>query len=144
MMTINLVKLCVGAETVEDLRDWVRKRVRQSEEEGAGKVHQHVTRMHPRRDAELADGGSVYWIIKGNILVRQRIIGFEKRLGADQIERTAILLKPNLILTEAQPRRAFQGWRYLNDEDAPKDLPRKRGKSPPPELSAQLADLGLL
>ncbi|MEO1243909.1 MAG: DUF1489 domain-containing protein [Pseudomonadota bacterium] len=143
-MTINLVKLCVGAETVEDLRDWVKKRVRQSERDGAGKVHHHVTRMHPRRDAELASGGSIYWVIKGNILVRQRIIGFEKRVGADQIERTAILLKPNLILTEAQPRRAFQGWRYLSSEDAPKDLPRKRGKNPPPELSAQLADLGLL
>ena len=75
---------------------------------------------------------------------RQKILGFKKRLSADQIERTAIYLEPELILTEAQPRRAFQGWRYLTVEDAPKDLGSRRGNSPPPELSAELAELGLL
>lgn len=143
-MTIHLVKLSVGAETVDDLRAWVEKRSRQSEKAGEGKVHQHVTRMHPRRTEELLNGGSIYWVIKGMVQARQKILGFKKRLGADQIERTAIYLEPKLVLTEAQPRRAFQGWRYLTVEDAPKDLGRRRGKSPPPELSAELAELGLL
>lgn len=143
-MTIHLVKLSVGAETVDDLRVWVEKRSRQSEEAGEGKVHQHVTRMHPRRTEELLDGGSIFWVIKGMVQARQKILDFKKRLGADQIERTAIYLEPELILTEAQPRRAFQGWRYLTVEDAPRDLGKRRGKSPPPELNAELAELGLL
>ena len=143
-MTVHLVKLCVGAETVGDLRDWVEKRTHQNEKAGHGRIHNHVTRMHPRRETELLGGGSLYWVIKGVILVRQAILGFEKRLGADQIERTAILLVPELVLTEPQHRRAFQGWRYLSAADAPGDLSLKRGKQPPPELSVELAELGLL
>lgn len=144
-MTVHLVKLCVGAESVADLEAWALKKAAASEKAGRGRIHDHVTRMHPRRENEILDGGSLYWVIKGVILVRQRIIGFERRTGKDGIERTAILLKPDLVPTEPQPRRAFQGWRYLRVEDAPKDLARRRGKRPPPpELSVKLAELGLL
>ena len=90
------------------------------------------------------DGGSLYWVIKGVVLARQVILGFEPRHGADGVERTAILLEPRLTLTEPQSRRAFQGWRYLSPDDAPFDLSAVRGKETPPELSAALADLGLL
>lgn len=143
-MTIHLLKLCVGASSVEDQRAWIKKRTAANEQAGRGRIHDHVTRMHPRRENELLDGGSLYWVIKGVVLVRQKILGLEKRIGADGIERAAILLEPKLILTEPQPRRAFQGWRYLRVEDAPADLPRRSRKAPPPELNAELAALGLL
>lgn len=143
-MTLHLVKLCAGAESVGDLVARIDRRAAVNEQAGLGRAHDHVTRMHPRRDRELLDGGSLYWVIKGVILARQRIVGFEKRVGKDEIERTAILLDPSYVLTEAQPRRAFQGWRYLQAEDAPRDLKRAGGKAPPPELSRKLAELGLL
>ncbi len=143
-MTLHLVKLCAGADGVEDLVHRIEYRVAVNEKSGLGRVHDHVTRMHPRREAELLDGGSIYWVIKGAILARQAITGFERRTGADEIERTAILLDPVCVLTEAQPRRAFQGWRYLSGEDAPKDLKTRGRKAPPPELGRALAELGLL
>lgn len=143
-MTVHMVKLCVGADTVDDQRYWVEKKSRANQKAGHGNVHDHVTRMRPRREDELLDGGSLYWVIKGVILVRQKILGFEQRTGLDAIQRTALLLEPNLVLTEPQPRRAFQGWRYLPAEDAPKDLRNSGGKGPPPELGAELAELGLL
>ena len=143
-MTVHLVKLCVGAESVADQADWVKRRSAGNEAAGKGKIHDHVTRMRPRRVDELCRGGSLYWVIKGVILARQTILGLEARTGHDGIDRTAILLEPRLTLTEPQPRRAFQGWRYLEPADAPADLRRARGKAPPPELSAELAELGLL
>lgn len=143
-MTLHLVKLCAGADGVEDLIARIEHRVAVNERAGLGRVHDHMTRMHPRREKELLDGGSIYWVIKGAIVVRQVILGFERRTGADEIERTAILLDPAHILTAPQPRRAFQGWRYLPDEDAPKDLKGRGKKDPPPELGRALAELGLL
>ncbi len=148
-MTLHLVKLCAGAESVDDLAARISYRSEANKAAGLGAVHDHVTRMHPRREEELLGGGSIYWVIKGVILARQKIVGFERRTGNDDIERTAILLDPAYVLTEPQPRRAFQGWRYLPGEDAPRDLKgqslKGRGrKGPPPELGAKLAELGLL
>ncbi|WP_411816028.1 DUF1489 family protein [Hyphococcus sp. DH-69] len=145
MTALNLVKLCVGAETIDDLVARIESRVRINKAAGVGSVHDHVTRMHPRRESELLDGGSIYWVIKGIVSARQPIIGFEKRTGTDGIQRTAILLDPAFVLTEPQPRRAFQGWRYLTAEDAPRDIKRgKRQKGMSPELGRELAELGLL
>jgi hypothetical protein len=143
-MPLHLLKLCVGAVSVDDQRDWIKRRVAWNEAQGRGAVHDCVTRMRPRRRDELLDDGSLYWVIKGVVLARQRILDLRPRTGEDGIERTAIMLEPELALTEPQPRRAFQGWRYLNAEDAPSDLASRRGKTPPPELFATLADLGLL
>ncbi len=143
-MTLHLIKLCAGAESVEDLVARIDYRRGVNEAAGRGRIHDHVTRMHPRREKELLNGGSIYWVIKGVVLARQNILGFERRTGKDEIERTAILLDPAYILTEPQPRRAFQGWRYLTGEDAPKDLKKRGRKSPSPELGAELAELGLL
>ena len=143
-MTVHLLKLCVGAETIDDLRGWVEKRVLENKRAGFGRVHHHLTRMHPRREAELLNGGSIYWVIKGVVQVRQVIVGFEKRIGADQIMRTAILLEPELHPTHPQNRRAFQGWRYLTSADAPDDLVIGSGKELPSELITELANLGLL
>ncbi len=142
-MTVHLIKLCVGANSIEDLADWVRSRTAANLAAGHGRVHDHVTRMFPRRTDEVLDGGSIYWVISGLVQVRQRIRALEPVTGVDGIERCAILIDPKLVPTEAQPRRPFQGWRYLRPEDAPADLMRGAdGQSS--ALKAELAALGLL
>lgn len=138
---IHLVKLCVGAESVEDLLAW------QASQKGrwpAGRAL-HITRMWPRREADLLAGGSLYWVIKGVILARQPVLALEELHGADGISRCAIHLDARVVRTEPAPRRPFQGWRYLAPGDAPRDLPaaRPRDDALPPELVAILADIGL-
>ena len=78
--------------------------------------------MWPKRADELLAGGSLYWVFHGLVLARQRILGLEPRRGGDGIERCAIRLDPEVVRTLPQPRRPFQGWRYLRPEDAPRDL----------------------
>ncbi len=138
---INLVKLCVGAEKVEDLTRWQAQRM------AAGLYDQpvHVTRMRPKREDELLAGGSLYWVFKGVILARQRVLRLDEVQGEDGILRCGIALDPEVIRTEPAPRRAFQGWRYLTPEDAPRDLPETRGfeEELPEELAMALADIGL-
>ena len=135
---INLVKLCVGAEGVEDLIAWQRQRY-------AGATPVHVTRMWPKRAEEILAGGSLYWVFKGAVLARQRILGLEPREGGDGISRCAILLDPEVIRTEAAPKRPFQGWRYLKPEDSPRDLRpgRERDDPLPNDLLRALSEIGL-
>lgn len=139
---INLVKLCVGADTVEDLANW-QAHLRALH---PGRPPHHVTRMWPKRSADLLNGGSLYWVIKGVIQVRQKIVDLQEVRGEDGIRRCAIVLDDTLAHTQPAPRRAFQGWRYLTPQDAPADLPQTRATEDPlpPELSAALADIGVL
>ncbi len=134
-MVVHLVKLCVGAESVEDLASW-QTRLRQR----IGGV-QHVTRQTPRRVADILDGGSIYWVIRGRILVRQRILDLAASKGADGVARCAIVLDPALQRTTPTPRKAFQGWRYLKACDAPPDAGTSTSSEP---LPTALASLGLL
>ena len=138
---VNIVKLCVGEESVEGHIAWIaeQKALR------PGWQSCHVTRMWPKREAEVLNGGSLYWVIKGLILCRQRLIGLESRRGADGIERCALLLDDEVIRTEPMPRRAFQGWRYLEPQDSPRDLPQaRRGDTALPEaLAVALSEIGL-
>ncbi|WP_414898559.1 DUF1489 family protein [Rhodovulum sp. YEN HP10] len=138
---VNLVKLCVGAERVEDLIDWQAAR-RASLPDG---LPRHVTRMWPKRAAELLDGGALYWVFKGMILARQRVLRLDEVTGEDGITRCAIVLDPEVIRTEAVPRRPFQGWRYLEAGDAPRDLPAARAEEDelPLQLMAALAEIGV-
>jgi hypothetical protein len=138
---IHLLKLCVGADSVEDLLDWQRSQRAHWPE---GKAI-HVTRMWPKREAEVLDGGSLYWVIKGVILCRQRIIDLQEVNLGDGITRCALVLDAEVIRTEAAPRRPFQGWRYLDPKDSPRDLPKGRAKDDPlpPGLAQALAELGL-
>jgi hypothetical protein len=101
--------------------------------------------MWPRRAEAVLDGGSLYWVFKGLVLARQPILALEEVRGGDGILRCGLVLDPAVVRTEPQPRRPFQGWRYLKSEDAPRDLPKTRkGDDPlPPALSAALANLGL-
>lgn len=137
-MTTHLIKLCVGAEKVEDLIEWQAARYGN----GPGV---HVTRMWPKRDAEILDGGSLFWVFKGLVLARQKIVGLEEVIGEDGVRRCAIMLERDVIRTEAMPRRAFQGWRYLAPADAPKDIVKGRTREEPlpRELMAALTEIGL-
>ena len=142
-MTVHLIKLCVGAEGVDDLTARVQDRLVSFEKAPGGKAYIHITRMHPRRERELIDGGSIYWVIKGVVQARQRILGIEEHIGTDGIKRAVIMLDPQIILTQPAPKRAFQGWRYLSVEDAPGDL-SDYDSGAPPALTKELAELGLL
>lgn len=139
--TVHILKLCVGADAVEDLIAWQRTPPAQAPDGHP----RHVTRMWPRREAELLAGGSLYWVVKGLVLARQRILRLDEVTCADGILRCGLVLDPRIVRTEPQPRRPFQGWRYLDPAHAPRDLaPARRGDDPlPPALSAALADLGL-
>jgi len=139
---INIIKLSVGSESVESLTEWQANRRAQMSRDYA----LHITRMWPRRDQEVFNGGSMYWVIKGFIQARQQIIGFEEVIGDDGIRRCGIMLAPELIRTTAVRRRPFQGWRYLTPDDAPKDLPVGRATDDklPKDLEIALADLGLI
>jgi hypothetical protein len=140
MPMINILKLCVGADSVEDLLDWQRSQRPQWPD---GKAI-HVTRMWPRREAEVLEG-SLYWVIKGVIQARQRILDLQEVNLGDGIPRCALVLDAEVIRTEAAPRRPFQGWRYLDPKDSPRDLPKGRAKDDPlpPKLAQALAELGL-
>jgi hypothetical protein len=140
-MTMHILKLCVGAESVEDLLDWQATR----QARGADGLPRHITRMWPKRADEVLSGGSLYWVFKGLVLARQPILRFDPVTGGDGIERCAIVLDPAVVRTEPQPRRPFQGWRYLKPADAPRDLsPARAGDDAlPPGLDAALAAIGL-
>ena len=137
---LHLIKLSVGTESVESLRRWQARRLRLS-----GRVF-HQTRMMPRRADELVRGGSIYWVIKGLVQARQRLLAIEPQADADGRRSTLLVLEPELVRVVPTPRRAFQGWRYLNPEEAPPDLGEAAGDLPdmPPEMIAELRALGLL
>jgi hypothetical protein len=140
--TINLIKLSVGTENVEDLEDWQATKRAQTPDG----LPQHVTRMWPKREAEIMNGGSIYWVIKGEIQCRQKILRLDEVIGSDGIRRCAIVSDPQLIRTQPSLKRPFQGWRYLKVEDAPIDLPIGRAQEDtlPHELNLALAEIGVL
>jgi len=119
---LHLVKLSVGSESVEGLAEWQDLRRAERETAGEDSRPRHVTRMTPKRGTELLAGGSIYWVIKRNIVARQKIVALEPIVGEDGILRCAIILDPTLVRTEMRPKRPFQGWRYLTPADAPPDL----------------------
>ncbi len=106
----------------------------------------HTTRMVPKRADELLDGGSIYWVIRGQILCRERLLDIRPFVDRDGIGRCRLVLDAKLVLVEPRPFRAFQGWRYLEDKDAPRDLDRAApGAAAMPEpMRRELRDLGLL
>lgn len=145
-MALNLLKLCVGADSLQDLRDWVSQRSLLAIAAGLEPYSIHTTRMIPKRVEELLDGGSLYWVIKGQVLARQRFLDIRTFKGDDGISRCDLVLGPEVIETSPAPKRPFQGWRYLTVEDAPRDLGGSDGASDdlPSDLKRELAELGLL
>jgi hypothetical protein len=140
--TINLIKLSVGTESVETLTAWQASRAAQTPDG----LPRHVTRMWPKREAEILNGGSIYWVIKGAIQCRQKVLRLDEVIGSDSIRRCAIVLDPELHRTASALRRPFQGWRYLKPEDSPRDLPAGRAQEDalPEDLSRALAEIGVL
>ncbi len=146
-MTVHLIKLCVGCDSPEDLREWQQKRLAQRRKRKEPAVLQHVTRSMPKRRDEVLAGGSLYWVIKGLVRVRQRIVGLEATVGEDGTPRCAIVYDPEIIAVMPRQHRPFQGWRYLEPERAPADLLTSEWPSAeeaPPAMLAELRELGLL
>jgi hypothetical protein len=131
---LHLIKLSVGTEDADDLARWQKKRLRET-----GKLF-HRTRMHPKREAEILDGGSIYWVIRGLIRCRQRLTGFDRIRDDEGRRLTLLLLDPKLVFVEPVPHRAFQGWRYLEPARAPRDL--GGAADLPAALAAELRQLG--
>ncbi len=145
-MPLHLVKLCVGADSVGDLEDWITSRLAEKRRLGEPAEHKHTTRMVPKRRDELLDGGSLYWVIKGQIAVRQTLVDIRSFTDAGGIGRCDLVLDPILVEVDPRPRRPFQGWRYLVDKEVPPDfgavLPDVRAMPEP--LRRELRDLGLI
>lgn len=122
IMTLHLIKLCVGAESFDDHKAWVEATLARKQRLGQPAEQFHTTRMVPKRADELVDGGSLYWVIKGMVQARQRLLEIRPFTDDDGISRCHLVLEPTVIATRGQPRRPFQGWRYLKADDAPADL----------------------
>jgi len=145
-MPLNLIKLCVGADSVSDLEDWIKLKLKEKRKKREKPEHIHRTRMVPKRAEELTDGGSLYWVIRGEIMCRQVIKDVRPSVDKDGIGRCGIVLEPKPVLVEPRPYRAFQGWRYLAVKDAPPDLgKRDKGTAAMPDtLRRELRELGLM
>jgi len=142
-MALHLLKLCVGCDSVKDLEDWIREKRKRTKK---AREHIHTTRMVPKRAEELLDGGSLYWVIRGQIMCRHRLIAVRPFVDKEGIGRCRLALDPKVVLVESRPFRAFQGWRYLEAESAPRDLDRAApgAAAMPEQLRRELRELGLL
>jgi hypothetical protein len=135
-MALNLIKLCVGCDTIEELIAW-------HDAHRPGQPWILHTRQTPKRAAELVDGGSVYRVFKGVVLCRQRILAIDT-VGEGANARCHITLDPQIIRTSPAPRRPFQGWRYLEGHETPVDLDGgEGGEGAPLELALKLRELGV-
>jgi hypothetical protein len=143
-MTLHLIKLCVGCDSVEDLAEWLDDYLKRKRRAGQKREYAHVTRMVPKRVSHLLDGGSLYWVIRGTVQCRQRLLDIRPFVDKDGVGRCKLVMDPKVVRTEWQPRRPFQGWRYLEAKDAPRDLKAGRGGDDlPASMRAELAELGL-
>ena len=144
-MTLNLIKLAVGADDLEDLQTWQQGRLAERKRLKQPLELYHVTRMVPKRKEELLDGGSLYWVVKGSIRARQLLADIRPFTDDEGIRRCRLVLDPTLVPTVRQVKRPFQGWRYLEPKDAPADARGgEAGDDLPPEMRAELEELGLL
>lgn len=145
-MALHLLKLCVGAESISDLEEWIDERMVLERRLGRPEEQTHTTRMVPKKIEEILDGGSLYWVIKGQISARQRLSDIRPFTDGDGIGRCHLVMEPVVVPVEPRPCRPFQGWRYLADKDAPRDIDGRSGDlgEMPEALRRELAGLGLL
>lgn len=146
-MPLHLVKLSVGTDSIEDLEEWIKLKLKEQRKRGVKRPERiHITRMVPKRAAELLDGGSIYWVIRGEILCRERILDIRPFVDRDGVGRCRLVLDPTCVPVQPRPCRAFQGWRYLAAKDAPADLARVAPGAVglPEPLRRELRELGLL
>jgi len=145
-MSLNLIKLCVGCDSVAELSTWIKQRLKQKKARKEKPEHIHTTRMVPKRVDELLDGGSLYWVIRGQIMCRQDLVAIRPFVDKDGVGRCRLVLRPKVVPVEPRPFRAFQGWRYLASKDAPRDLDRAApgARNMPENMRRELRELGLL
>ena len=146
-MPIHLVKLCVGCDSIEELAAWQSERLAQMKREGQKPELFHRTFQMPKRRDELLDGGSLYWVIKGIIQARQKLLDLREGTKPDGSPAALLMLDKKLVPVRPTPRRPFQGWRYLPSDDVPADLKsgaRDQIAEMPAKLRKELATLGLL
>jgi hypothetical protein len=145
-MPLHLIKLCVGCDSVADLEDWIQQKLKEKKRRRLPAEHIHTTRMVPKRAEELTVGGSLFWVIRGQVTCREKILDIRPFTDKDGVGRCRVVLDGKLVLVEPRPRSAFQGWRYLEEKDAPRDLSHAApGASRMPEtMRRELRELGLL
>jgi hypothetical protein len=146
-MPLHLIKLAVGCESVKELKEWIAERMLAAKKRGLPQHHIHVTRMTPKRVDDILAGGSLYWVIRGEVAAREKIIAIEPFRDSDGIGRCRLVMQPKVIAVSPRQMRPFQGWRYLAPDDAPTDLGKASaaGVAAMPEpLRRELRDLGLL
>ena len=144
-MPLHLLKLCVGADSIQDLEEWIAGNLAAKSGRGEPAEQFHTTRMVPTRLAELLDGGSLYWVIKGEVACRQRLVDIRPFVDGDGIRRCHLVLEPMVHKVDPRPSRPFQGWRYLAAKDAPADLGAQAdAPALPDHLRRELRSLGLI
>ena len=145
-MPLHLIKLCVGCDSIADLEEWIEHKLKEKKRRRQKPEHIHTTRMVPKRGEELIAGGSLYWVIRGQIACRERILDIRPFVDKEGISRWRVVLDGKVVLVEPRPRSAFQGWRYLEAKDAPRDLSRAApgAAKMPEQMRRELRDLGLL
>ena len=146
-MPLHLIKLAVGCESVKELKGWVAERIKLAKAKGLPKHHIHITRMTPKRVEDILDGGSLYWVIRGEVAAREKIVAIEPFRDKDGIGRCRLVMQPKVIAVSPRPMRPFQGWRYLKQESAPADLSTTSASglaAMPEPMRRELRELGLL
>jgi hypothetical protein len=146
-MALHLIKLCVGIDSIADLETRIKARLKARRAAGETSPQPvHRTRMVPKRASELIDGGSLYWVIKGQVSARQAIKSIDPFKDDDGVGRCLIIMDKKLVPVMPRRMRPFQGWRYLRPEDAPADIQAGLGETAemPEELRRELRALGLL
>lgn len=145
-MPLHLIKLCVGVDTIGELEDWILEKRGRAGKAGRTDEHVHVTRMAPKRAEDLLDGGSLYWVIRGQLTCRQQLVGLRSFTDGEGIGRCQLVLHPEVVGVAPRPCRPFQGWRYLDHDDAPADLGSAAFavRAMPEAMRRELASLGLL
>ena len=146
-MPLHLIKLAVGCDSVKELKGWVAERMQTAKKKGLPLRHIHITRMTPKRVEQLLAGGSLYWVIRGEIAAREKLIAIEPYRDRDGIGRCRLVMQPKVFAVSPRPMRAFQGWRYFTDDATPPDLGKAAAASVaamPEPMRRELRDLGLL
>lgn len=142
-MALHLIKLAVGASSIEEIEKFQEKRRKERKQKPAS-PHRVFTRSTPKRQEELLNGGSLYWVIKGFIRARQKLVGFDETTDDQGRKYCVFLVERKLIPTAARAMQPFQGWRYLDQARAPSDAKAGDSADVPAEMAAELRRLGLI
>jgi len=135
---LHLIKLAVGAKSIEEVRAWQTARAK------VAPPLRHRTRNFPRRADEITDGGSIYWVINRVVSVRQLVVDIVEAQERDGTSCTDLVLDPVLVPVRGRLMKPFQGWRYLAAADAPPDEAGGVAVALPEALRRELAGLGLI